>query len=118
LLPVIGNALYDNAVMVRAHAAGALGAFGMEREDALALCAVALKDAEWMVRVGGLESVAALALSEAGERGEMEKVKESLRDGHPEVRRRARAILVKAGVPVPEGVEEDEVRSVARYDFE
>ena len=106
LLPVMANALYDPAVMVRVNAAGALGAFGVEREDALALCEVALADEEWMVRAAVLDSMMALGQSDL--KGEsIERMREMLRDGHPEVRRRARGILVKAGVPVPEGEEEE-----------
>ncbi|MGZ8940852.1 MAG: HEAT repeat domain-containing protein, partial [Limisphaerales bacterium] len=108
-------ALYDDAVMVRAHAAGSLGAFAVEREDALALCAVALKDEAWSVRANALNSAAALALSAPETPDSMELVKEKLEDSHPEVRRRARLILVKAGMPVPAGEEEDWMRSTQSF---
>jgi hypothetical protein len=115
LLPVLASALYDNAVMVRAHAADALGAFDVRREDALALCSVALDDSEWMVRMGGLNSLVALT---GFEPASMDVVKARLKDSHPEVRRRARALLIKAGMPLPEEAEEEEALPVASYTFE
>lgn len=115
LLPVLASALYDDAVMVRAHAAGALGAFAVKREDALALCEVALEDSDWMVRVGGLNSFVALSGMDAES---MEIAKARLRDSHPEVRRRARALLMKAGIPLPAEAMEEEDVPVASYTFE
>jgi HEAT repeat protein len=115
LLPVLASALNDNAVMVRAHAAGALGAFDVRREDALALCGVALDDSEWMVRMGGLNSLVALT---GFEPASMEVVKARLKDSHPEVRRRARALLIKAGMPLPAEAVEEEALPVASYTFE
>ena len=113
LLPVIGNALYDNAVMVRAHAAGALGAFAVERNDALALCEVALADEEWMVRASAIDSLTALAINEPRKVEAIELLKKRLEDSHPEVRRRARVNLKKAGVPTPGSEEADRASSSA-----
>jgi HEAT repeat protein len=114
LLPVMASALYDHAVMVRAHAAGSLGAFGVQREDALALCDVALSDPEWMVRVGGLDSLVALSGLDSES---MEVVKGYLGDSHPEVRRKARALLMTAGMTLP-AERSEEVVPVTSYTFE
>ena len=115
LLPVLASALYDQAVMVRAHAASALGALSARREDAMALCEVALVDSEWAVRVGGLNSLVALT----GMNGDSLNVVEgSLRDSHPEVRRNARALWMKAGRPLPAEAAVEEAAPVMTYTFE
>lgn len=115
LLPVMASALYDDAVMVRAHAAGSLGAFGVKKEDALALCEVALADPEWMVRVGGLDSFVALSGKESQSQN---LVKARLEDSHPEVRRRARTLWRRAGWSVPEEAAKEEALPVVPYTFE
>jgi hypothetical protein len=112
LLPVLASAIYDNAAMVRAHAADALGAFGVEGEDALALCEVAFADSDWMVRASAVNSAAALSRIEPDA---MKMLKHGLEDRHPEVRRRAREILVRAGIQAPAA---EEATAVATNYFE
>jgi len=114
LLPVLGNALFDHSPMVRFHAAGCLGAFGVEADDALELCELALADTHWGVRMSAVDSAAALAMANPAAYGLLNG---ALADGHPEVKNRARSHLRKAGFPVPEDPTA-KILASGPYDFE
>lgn len=101
LLPVLGNALYDRGLMVRVHAAATLGAFRNNAADAMALCEIALADADWQVRATVIYSLAALAEAQPAA---VDLVKAGLKDPHHEVRRNAVAVLERAGLTVAEDV--------------
>jgi hypothetical protein len=114
LLPVLGNALYDNALMVRVHAAGTLGAFTNSATDALELCRIALVDHHWLVRANAMNSLGTLVKVQPAA---VDLVKAGLKDSHQEVRRSAVAVFERAGFAVPEEVRKSIPQALA-YGFE